>query len=113
METESTTVVLEGCSSSDWFKLNPGFEGFYRVQYTPEDLALLRPAIASKALGEVDRLNLLNDTFALVQSGKVATTYFLELVQVLIGDIFNNRSYKGLFLPKRFIKIKVTRISHN
>ena len=90
LETESTTVVLEGCAPNDWFKLNPGFEGFYRVQYTPEDLALLRPAIESKALGEVDRLNLLNDTFALVQSGKVATTYYLELVQVLIIAFFRS-----------------------
>jgi hypothetical protein len=51
--------------------LNPGFEGFYRVQYDPADLAMLRPAIENQVLGEVDRLNLLNDTFALVQAGKL------------------------------------------
>jgi aminopeptidase N len=83
LDTESTTVVLESCAPNDWFKLNPGFQGFYRVQYTPEDLALLRPAIESKVLGEVDRLNLLNDTFALVQAGKVTTTFYLDLIQVM------------------------------
>ena len=38
LETESTTVVLDDCAPGDWFKLNPGFEGFYRVHYTVEDI---------------------------------------------------------------------------
>ena len=82
LENESTSVVLEDCGPDDWFKLNPGFEGFYRVQYDPADLALLRPAIENLSLGEVDRLNLLDDTFALVMAGKLQTTYYLDLVQV-------------------------------
>ncbi len=83
LETESTTVVLEDCASGDWFKLNPGFEGFYRVHYAPEDLAALRPAIESQTLSEVDRLHLLDDTYALVKAGKVSTAFLLELLQVI------------------------------
>ena len=93
METESATIVLEDCAPHDWFKLNPGFEGFYRVNYAPTDLALMIPAIKDQVLGEVDRLHLLNDTYALVKAGKASTDFYLELLQVTWNQINNKTGF--------------------
>ena len=41
----------------------------------------LKPAIEAKILGEVDRLSLIDDIFALVQAGKAETTDALELIK--------------------------------
>ncbi len=77
------TVTLDNMAGDqDWFKLNPDFYGYYRVQYLNEgDRGRLRNAIASNALNEVDRLALVDDLFALVQAGKASTVEALELVK--------------------------------
>ena len=62
--------------------LNSGCVGYYRVHYQDEqDLNRLKPAIENKILGEVDRLSLIDDLFALVQAGKAETTDALELIK--------------------------------
>ncbi len=79
LEGPEMNVTLENV---DWFKLNPSFYGYYRVQYlNKDDSSHLRKAIASKALGEVDRLSLIDDLFALVQAGKASTVEALELMK--------------------------------
>ena len=45
------------------------------------DLDNLKPAIKKKTLNEVDRLGLIDDTFALVQAGKAFTFEALELIK--------------------------------
>jgi len=55
LETESMQVTLENCPPDEWFKLNPGFVGYYQVKYSPADLLLLKKAIESGSLSEVDR----------------------------------------------------------
>lgn len=80
LETDSMTVTLENSPAGEWFKLNPEFVGFYRVHYPPEVLAVLRPAIENNSLTQVDRLQLLNDTFALALAGKASTVDFLSLL---------------------------------
>ena len=62
--------------------LDSGCVGYYRVHYQDEqDLNRLKPAIENKILGEVDRLSLIDDLFALVQAGKAETTDALELIK--------------------------------
>ena len=62
--------------------LDLGCVGYYRVHYQDEqDLNRLKPAIENKILGEVDRLSLIDDLFALVQAGKAETTDALELIK--------------------------------
>merc|ERR1711953_1573379 len=79
METKETIVTLENIK---WFKLNPDFVGYYRVHYqNQKDLDGLRNAIENKVLSEVDRLGLIDDTFALVQAGKANTDDALELIK--------------------------------
>jgi hypothetical protein len=49
------TVTLENSSADEWFKLNPGFVGYYQVRYSPSDLLLLQKAIEAESLSEIDR----------------------------------------------------------
>ncbi|ODM99382.1 Puromycin-sensitive aminopeptidase [Orchesella cincta] len=80
MDSQSMTVTIPNVSENEWVKLNPGTIGFYRVQYPPEILEQFLPAIQQKVLPPVDRLGLLDDVFALVQSGQTGTTNVLKLL---------------------------------
>jgi len=73
MDKKTITVTIPNVAENNWVKLNPGTIGFYRVQYTPEILERFLPAIQQKVLPPVDRLGLLDDVFALVQSGQTGT----------------------------------------
>ncbi len=53
----------------EWIKLNPKSIGFYRTQYPDEMLTRLIPAIQSKKLDSVERLQLQSDLFALARAG--------------------------------------------
>ncbi|OXA64356.1 Puromycin-sensitive aminopeptidase [Folsomia candida] len=73
MEEKMVTVELPGIRSDEWVKLNPGAVGFYRVRYPPELLVEFLPAIKNKILPPLDRIGLLDDLFAMVQSGESST----------------------------------------
>jgi len=82
LEDKSMTVTLDDLDSGEWYKVNADFTGYYRVKYAnPEDLLLLRPAISSQALGETDRLSIMDDLFALVGAGKVDTVSALKVIE--------------------------------
>lgn len=55
------------------YQVNPGAVGFYRVQYSSEELSRLVAAVRQQALLPLDRLGLLVDLFALVQAGHAQT----------------------------------------
>ncbi|RWS20189.1 puromycin-sensitive aminopeptidase-like protein, partial [Leptotrombidium deliense] len=73
LESKSTEVVLENVPINDWVKLNPSTVGFYRVNYSPEMLSQLIPAVRDKSLPPLDRLGIQNDLFAMVQEGRAST----------------------------------------
>ena len=80
--------------------MNAGTFGYYRVQYSPEVLANFIPAIESKQMPPLDRLGLLDDLFALVQSGQASTASVRS---------FNNKlSLSGTL---SFINIRVAQIT--
>ena len=88
LEDKSMSVTLE--EGLDWYKVNTGVVGYYRVKYEdPEDLLRLKPAIEDLTLSEVDRLGIMDDLFALVQSGKTDTVSALKLMEA-----FKVLSYK-------------------
>lgn len=64
-----------------FLKLNTNQNGFYRVAYPEEDLVHLKQALASKQLGDSDRVGLVNDAFALAFGGYSSTTNALSLLQ--------------------------------
>jgi aminopeptidase N len=65
-------------------KANLGDTGYYRVRYDPP---LFEPLVAKvSTLPEADRLNLLNDTWALVQAGSESISTYLNLAKQLVND---------------------------
>jgi len=91
LEEKSMTVTLDDLSAEDWYKVNAGFTGYFRVKYgNPEDLLLLRPAIESQTLDETDRLGIMDDLFALVTAGKMDTVSALKVIEAFKA---NEESY--------------------
>lgn len=64
----------------EWVVVNAGGNGFYRVNYSE---ALLKGIIANKktVMTEIDRYNLLNDSWALVRSRLVGIVDYLKMVE--------------------------------
>ena len=81
LENQSQEVVLEGVQPNEWIKLNPGMTSFYRVNYPPEMLELLQQSIIDRTLSSIDRLNIQNDLYAMVRSGKMGSDRVLKLIQ--------------------------------
>ena len=81
LENRSQEVRLEGVQANEWVKLNPGMTSFCRVNYPPEMLEQFRPSIVDKSLSSIDRLNIQNDLFAMVQSGKISSDRVLKLME--------------------------------
>lgn len=75
--THSASLTFPDCTSI--VKLNAGDNGYYRVQYPPELFAQLRHS--AHTLPIADRLNLLNDSWAMVEAGKDTVTNFFGLAQ--------------------------------
>lgn len=81
MDAKTLEVTLPNTGPDDWYKLNPGFVGFYRVLYSPADLERLTAAVKSQALTQLDRLNVLDDVFNMILAGKAQTVEWLRLLQ--------------------------------
>ena len=77
---------LAAGAGTGWVKLNAGQTGFFRVAYREEEWRRLGEAIADGALPPVDRLGLQNDAYALVRSGHLPATVFLELAKSFTGE---------------------------
>ena len=76
------TINLDNLHTSEWYKVNPEFVGFYRVAYSdPADLDLLKLAIESQTLSEIDRLGLIDDMVALVHAGKANAVHAMALME--------------------------------
>lgn len=80
LETRETEVPLDGISTDDFVKVNSEFVGPYRVAYSSQCLKQLTSAVVTKTLSPIDRLNIENDLFALVQSGRKSTSDYLDFL---------------------------------
>jgi aminopeptidase N len=78
LDQASQSFTLPQCSDTPSL-VNPGGQGFYRVQYAPAQHAALVRSFG--ALPATARIALLSDTFALVQSAQLPLTAYLELLQ--------------------------------
>ncbi|XP_040185729.1 puromycin-sensitive aminopeptidase [Rana temporaria] len=86
MDKPEMTVVLEGVTSDQWVKLNPGTVGFYRTQYSPSMLESLLPGIRDLSLQPVDRLGLQNDLFFMARSGIISTVEVLKVMEAFVNE---------------------------
>jgi aminopeptidase N len=84
------SLLLDGTAEfaagrcGDPVKLNFGAVGYYRVQYDAAMYAALARVI--DRLPPADRANLVSDTWALVETGRVPPDAFLGLIDRLAGD---------------------------
>jgi aminopeptidase N len=65
-------------------KVNPADVGYYRVEYETKWRVALDMIIAK--MSEADRLNLVNDRWAMVQAGRASVVDYLDLVERLADD---------------------------
>ncbi len=75
------TVSVPGCGP---VVVNAGHAGYFRTLHAPADFGRLRANFARVA--EVDRLGILNDTWALGEAGRIPAPSYLELAAVVPGD---------------------------
>ena len=83
MESREAQLAIP---TDDWFKVNAGQTGFFRVNYTGEDWQRLAPAISAGSLPATDRLGIQNDAYALSRAGLLPVTQFLELAGSYAGE---------------------------
>ena len=81
MEERTGTIRINNMPRNEWVKLNKGQTGFFRVDYSPDMLAALYPAVESLTLPTLDRLGLVADSYALSRAGVIPATRFLEIAQ--------------------------------
>lgn len=63
-----------------YVKTNPDETGFYRTLYSPSLLAKLYEPIKKQELSVTDRYGIIRDLFAMVKSGRLPTTVYLEFL---------------------------------
>jgi len=81
--TKSITIPI---NSGDWFKINSGQKGFYRVKYEDQMLERLGELVQEKTLSNVDRWSLQHDLFALCISNQVSLKKYLEFTKYYIEE---------------------------
>ncbi len=87
MESKEALLTLPAAHpAEDWYKVNAGQTGFYRVNYAGEDWKRLAPAVGARELPATDRLGIQNDAYALSRAGLLPITQFLELAGSYSGE---------------------------
>ncbi|XP_034944824.1 puromycin-sensitive aminopeptidase [Chelonus insularis] len=81
MSEKNQKIIMKDIPKESWIKINPGTVGFYRTRYSPEILDLLIPAVENRTLPPLDRLGLLDDLFAIVQTGHASTIQVLKFMK--------------------------------
>ena len=74
MTKKSEAVILD----ADWFKINSGQMGLYRVKYDDDILEKLKELVEQKTLSNTDRWGLHHDLFSLCMSGEISLKQFLD-----------------------------------
>ena len=75
------TSSIDGCGP---VVVNAGQAGYFRTRYAPIDLAALGSVFP--AVAEIDRLGVLNDTWALGEAGELPVASYLELAEAVSID---------------------------
>ncbi|XP_054154240.1 puromycin-sensitive aminopeptidase-like [Oppia nitens] len=102
MDGKQLEISIPNVADNEWIKLNPECIGFYRVNYSPELLNLFLPSIYDKTLQPLNRLDLQNDLFALVESGQASTVDILKWMNAFANNEDNYTVWNSIngFLEK-------------
>ena len=80
-------LTLKSSESNDaWVKVNPNQTGFYRVNYSSEDLFRLKTGISNLQIPAIDRLGIQNDTYALTRAGYKSPVEFLNIAEAYSNE---------------------------
>jgi aminopeptidase N len=82
LKSKTASVTFPDCQSV--IKANAGDTGYYRVSYEPALFHKLQAEF--NQLPAADRLNLLNDTWALVEANRLPAAAYLDLLHSIHGD---------------------------
>lgn len=93
---------------ADWFKVNDGQKGFYRVKYDKDARDALGVQIEEKTISNVDRWSIHHDLFALCISGQISFRDYLDFVRhyedeedyVVLSDIIASLNFFYIILSK-------------
>ncbi len=107
-----TTKLMKGpitipCKE-DWFKVNDGQKGFYRVKYDEDALYALAKQVEEKTISNVDRWSIHHDLFALCISNQISFREYLDVVRhyededdyVVLSDIIASLNFFYVLLSK-------------
>jgi len=83
MTRQSETIALK---DTDWFKLNSGQMGMYRVKYDEETVEKFKELVEQKILSNTDRWGLQHDFFALSMSGQITLKKFLDFARSYLDE---------------------------
>lgn len=83
MTRPSETIALK---DADWFKLNSGQMGMYRVKYGDDMLEKFKELVEQKVLSNTDRWGLHHDLFALCVSGQISLKQFLDFARSYLDE---------------------------
>ena len=94
--------------NEDWFKVNDGQKGFYRVKYDETALESLGKRVEEKAISNVDRWSIHHDLFALCVSNQISFKNYLDFVRhyeeeddyVVLSDIIGSLNFFYTILSK-------------
>lgn len=78
MKGKELEVKVKDVWEGEWVKINHNSIGFFRVNYPQEILNRFTHSIEDKSMPAMDRLNILSDLFANIQSGRVSTPIGLK-----------------------------------
>ncbi len=119
-EEEVATKMMRGHTTipyaGEWFKVNDGQKGFYRVRYDEDSLENLGRLVEEKRISNLDRWSIHNDLTAFVLSNQYPLKHYLDFVRhyeeeddyVVLSDLvgFLNFLYVTLSEEKFWDEIK-------
>jgi len=99
------TKLMKGSATipktHDWFKVNEGQRGFYRVKYDQSNLDALGILVEEKSISNVDRWSVHHDLYALCLSNQTSFRQYLDFVRhyeeeddyVVLSDIVSSLNF--------------------
>lgn len=96
LDKQKKSVLLG--NTPDWFKINYGQTGFYRVKYQDDNLTKLKFLVSNKDLNALDRWGIQSDLFELSRNGEstldgyldFSRSYYNEDSYLVLGDIYQS-----------------------
>ncbi len=113
VELLNKTAMEMPVGNIEWFKLNYGQAGFYRVKYSEENTSRLKALVSGKHLPAADRWGLQSDLFELCLNEKVNIDKYLDFIEayryednyLVLGSIYSSMRFIHFIMSQEYPKI--------